>query len=214
MVFINYEGNWKSKTPDEHTIFVIRPGAGTARNRKAYQALESNFNVLYFAQSGGIYDKYPDFWENNSFVESSGNHLGGISQLIREKIYNQKVIPGAIICGSRGGQVTIGKVWESIWRGPTIIINAGSLTSQTIIPKEVHVLFIIMEHDYFKSVNTPQKVKKLSEKYKSEGTKINIVFLKNHYHMPNLNRELVYLLSYSYLFITNNISISLPIEFY
>ena len=55
------------------------------RNRKAYQALEVNFNVLYFAQSGGIYDKYPDFWENNAFVESYGNHLGGISQLIREK---------------------------------------------------------------------------------------------------------------------------------
>ena len=68
-----------------------------------------------------------------------------------------------IICGSRGGQVTIGKVWETIWRGPTIIINGGSLTTKTIIPKQVHALFIIMGNDYFKSVNTPQKVKKLSE---------------------------------------------------
>ena len=45
-----------------------------------------------------------------------------------------------------------------------IIINAGTLTSQTIIPKQVHALFIIMENDYFKSVNTPQKVTKLIEK--------------------------------------------------
>ena len=100
MVFINQEGNWVLKKPDKHTIFVIRPGAGTARNRRAYQVLEKNFNVVYFADSGGIYDRYPDFWENNSFVESQGNHLGGIANLIEKKIYNEKVIPSAIIVGS------------------------------------------------------------------------------------------------------------------
>ena len=83
-----------------------------------------------------------------------------------------------------------------------------ALTSQTIIPKEVHALFIIMENDYFQSVNTPQKVTKLIEKYKEKDAKTNIVFLKNHYHMPNLNKELVYLLYYSYLFLTNNMYIS------
>ena len=214
MVFINQEGNWVLKRPDKHTIFVIRPGAGTARNRRAYQVLEKNFNVVYFADSGGIYDRYPDFWENNSFVESQGNHLGGIASLIENKIYNEKVIPSAIIAGSRGGQVTIGKVWERLWRGPTIVINAGTLTSQTIIPKYVHALFIIMENDYFKSVNTPQKVTKLIEKYKEKEGKTNIIFLRNHYHMPNLNKELVKLLSYSFLFLTNNTYIPLPIEFY
>ena len=71
-----------------------------------------------------------------------------------------------------------------------------------------------MGNDYFKSVNTPQKVKKLIEKYKEKESRTNIIFLRNHYHMPNLNTELVYLLSYSYLFLTNNITISLPIEFY
>ena len=71
-----------------------------------------------------------------------------------------------------------------------------------------------MGKDYFKSVNTPQKVKTLTEKFKEKGAKSNIVFLKNHYHMPNLNKELKELLIYSYLFLTTNLTIPLPIEFY
>jgi hypothetical protein len=214
MVQICKENNWEEASPKQNTIFVICPGAGTARNRKAYQVLEKNFNIIYFAKSGGLFDRYPDFWENNSFVESQGNHLGGIAELIENKIIKDKIIPSCIIAGSRGGQVTVGKVWESIWRGPTIIINAGCLTSQTIIPKEVHVLFIIMGNDYFKSVNTPQKVTKLLEKYKKKDAKTNIIYLRNHYHMPNLNKELVELLLHSYLFLTHRINIPLPIEFY
>lgn len=214
MIHLYQNAIWKQVKPTQNTIFVIRPGAGTMRNRKAYQVLEKNFNVIYFAKSGGIYDKYPDFWENNAFVESHGYHLGGIAELIEKKIYNENIVPSAIIAGSRGGQVTIGKVWERLWRGPTIIINAGTLTSQTIIPKQVHALFIIMENDYFKSVNTPQKVTKLIEKYKEKDAKTNIIFLRNHFHMPNLNKELVGLLTYSFLFLTNKMYIPLPIELY
>ena len=214
MIQICKENKWETVTPTTNTIFVICPGAGTARNRKAYMVLEKKFNVIYFAKSGGLFDRYPDYWENNAFVESQGNHLGGIAQLIQKKINKDKIIPSCIIAGSRGGQVTMGKIWESIWRGPCIVINAGSLTSQTIIPKQVQVLFIIMGKDYFKSVNTPQKVKSLTEKFKEKGAKSNIVFLKNHYHMPDLNRELVELLLHSYIFLTHRINIPLPIEFY
>ena len=214
MIYINQNSIWKQTTPKNNTIFVIRPGGGTMRNRLAYTSLEKNFNVIYFADSGGKYDKYPNYWENNAFVESQGNHLGGIAQLVEDKIYKENIIPNVIIAGSRGGQVTIGKIWERLWRGPTIIINAGCLTSQTIIPKQAHVLFIIMENDYFKSVNTPQKVTKLIQKYKEKNAKTNIVFLRGHYHMPNLNKELVELLLHSYLFLTSNIDIPLPIDFY
>ena len=214
MIHIYENNKWVPKSPTPQTIFVISPGAGTARNRRAYQVLEKNANVIYIAKSGGLFDKYPDFWENNSFVESQGNHLGGIAQLIEKKIYKENIIPSCIIAGSRGGQVTLGKVWERLWRGPCIVINAGSLTSQTIIPKQVHILFIIMGKDYFKSVNTPQKVKSLIEKFKEKGAKSNIVFLKNHYHMPCLNNELKELLIYSYLFLTSDLTIPLPIEFH
>tara|TARA_B100000795_G_C22770612_1_gene427695 strand:+ start:989 stop:1624 length:636 start_codon:yes stop_codon:yes gene_type:complete len=206
MIKLQTNNHWESHIPS-NTIFIISPGAGTFRNKKAYQILEKNFNVIYFGKTGGIYDKYPTYWENNSFVESTGKHLGGIAELIENKIYKDKIIPCLIIAGSRGGQVTIGKVWERIWRGPTIIINAGCLTTQTVLPKDISILFIIMENDYFKSVNTPQKVKKLTNK----NEKIKIIYLPNHYHMPNLNNELVELLLYTTLFITNKI-ITIPLK--
>ena len=91
MIHIYENNKWVRKTPTLQTIFVIRPGAGTARNRRAYQVLEKNANVIYIADSGGTFDKYPDVWENNAFVESSGNHLGGIAEII-EKKYTKKIL--------------------------------------------------------------------------------------------------------------------------
>ena len=76
--------------------FCYQSRSRNCQNRTAYQILERNFNVIYIAKSGGLFDKYPDFWENNSFVESHGNHLGGIAQLIEKKIYQEKIIPSCI----------------------------------------------------------------------------------------------------------------------
>ena len=215
MIQLCIDNNWLSLENNDNIIFVIVPGAGTYRNKLAYQCLEKNYRVIYIGKSGSEYDKYPDNWQNNGFVESNGYHLGGIYQLVKEKI-SKKIIPSAIICGSRGGQVTIGKIWESLWRGPTIMFNAGSLTTQTIIPKGVSILFIIMELDYFKSVNNPSKVKYLFDKFRvNEKIKMNIIYLKNHYHMPNLNLDLRDLLVQSYKYMNNHLQyISLPIDFY
>ena len=49
---------WKDYEPS-NTIFIISPGAGTFKNKKAYEILEKNYKVLYFGKTGGIYDKYP-----------------------------------------------------------------------------------------------------------------------------------------------------------
>lgn len=215
MIKIYKNHKWVPVNPT-NTIFVISPGAGTFRNRKAYQLLEQYYNVLYIANSGGIYDKYPTHWENNSFVISSGKHLGGIAELVSQKIFNDNIIPCAIIAGSRGGQVTIGKIWERIWKGPTIMVNAGCLTTHTALPSEIPILFIIMEFDYFQSVNRPEKVKELIVKYQeNKNMNTNIVYLKNHYHMPNLNTDLVKLFLYCILYTSGNIDkIPLNVEVY
>ena len=65
-----------------------------------------------------------------------------------------------------------------------------------------------MENDYFKSVNTPQKVTKLIEKYKEKDAKTNIIFLRNHFHMPDLNKELE-TINLLFLFLTNKYIYSL-----
>lgn len=198
-IFIQRDGKWIEVEPIKNLIFVIGPGAGCYSNRSAYQYLENNYKLEYFCKPEknrhSKYDNYPENWGNNSFVSNEGYHLGGIANLIKDFI-NGNYIPMAIICGSRGGQVTIGKVWESIWRGPSVIINAGCLTTKTFIPKEVSVSFIIMEKDYFKSVNNINKVKSLFTHLKeTDMNKGKVFFLPNHLHMPNLKGNLIPLLS-------------------
>ena len=46
MIHIYENNKWVQKSPTPQTIFVISPGAGTARNRTAYQILERNL-MLY-----------------------------------------------------------------------------------------------------------------------------------------------------------------------
>ena len=190
MVHINKEGKW-IETSCNDLVFVIKPGAGTFYNRKAYQRLEEKFNVIYFGETGNKYDKYPHNWFNNSDVSSTGNHLGIISQFVKNTIIKDNLIPSVIIVGSRGSQVTIGKIWEEVWRGPTIMINAGSLTTNTRVPKEVIPYFITMGNDYFKSVNTPEKVLCLFNILKEDKYQIGYnIHLKNEYHMPNFKGNL------------------------
>jgi len=43
--------------------------------------------------------------------------------------------PSAVVCGSRGGDVTIIKVWEA-WRGPTVMINASPLRCGIVLNHE------------------------------------------------------------------------------
>lgn len=185
-VLIQKDGRWKYFKPLK-TIFIISPGAGTYSNRFAYLYLEKYYNLIYIGKSGDKYDHYPNNWQINKNVVDKGFHLGGLAELFRLYI-DKGIIPCALKCGSRGGQVTLGKVWE-IWRGPSIIINAGCLTSRTIIPKGVFPLFISMENDYFTSVNTNEKVIKLFYQY-IENPKQRAVFLHllGEGHMPNLNK--------------------------
>ena len=211
MVKIYFGEEWIEYPYDMNLIFVIVPGAGTTFNRKAYKNLEKYFIVRYFGESGGEYDKYPQNWYDNRLVSNTGKHLGGICELVKNHIIMKHEIPGIIITGSRGGQVTLGKIWNTIWRGPSIIINAGSLTTITMIPKDVYPLFITMHNDYFTCVNRIEKVnsmfKTLSETKNQKGY---IIHLPNEKHMPKLDGKLLKLLQYASQYLIGIIS-NIPI---
>lgn len=206
MVKVRIDREWIDVSYDKNLIFVIRPGAGTFQNKLGYQNLENYFNVIYFGETGGEYDKYPQNWNDNKLVLNTGKHLGGICELVTNYIIYKNEIPGIIITGSRGGQVTLGKIWENIWRGPSIIINAGVLTTRTNIPKEVNPLFITMGKDYFTSVNNINKVEKLFNKLKEkENQNGYIVYLENEGHMPDMNKKFLKLLQYCSNYLLNMI---------
>lgn len=42
--------------------------------------------------------------------------------------------PCCLVCGSRGGQVTVGCVWENGWRGPTLCVNGGCAAGAFDVP--------------------------------------------------------------------------------
>lgn len=216
-VFLKQDNYWIEYIPKKNLIFVIVPGAGTYSNKNEYTRLKTHFNLVYFGERGSKYDRYPNNWYDNKLVSDRGDHLGGLSFEILKYITGTGDIPSAIICGSRGGQVTIGKVWYSIWRGPTIIINAGCLTTQTEIPIGVKPLFITMKHDYFTSVNSQSKVKSLFEKLnKNKAEKGIFIHLPNEAHMPIFKNNLknllldcvMYLLNYTEKIENKSIEIS------
>lgn len=211
MVKVKFGGEWVEYPYDMNLIYVIRPGAGTFHNKEAYKNLEEYFVVRYFGESGGVYDKYPQYWSNNCQVSNTGKHLGGICELVKKHIIDNHEIPGIILTGSRGGQVTLGKIWETVWRGPSIIINAGVLTTRTRIPRDVYPLFITMENDYFTSVNDIEKVESmfrtLSET-RDQGA--FVIHLLNESHMPNMKGNLLRLIQYAAQYsigVINNIPI-------
>lgn len=211
MVLLNLKSNpntiprcWLDIEPTPKLVFVISPGAGTHKNKEAYQQLEAKYTVVYFGNSGDVFDKYPDNWQDNKLVNNKGPHLGGIYQYVKKYIDSKNQIPSAIICGSRGGQVTIGKIWEGLWRGPTIIINSGCLTTRTIIPNGVKPIFISMGKDYFESVNAPQKVANLYTKLSQTEENAYLVYLPKEGHMPKLTKNLKNLLLKCIVFVTEN----------
>ena len=57
MVYIKLDTKWINMVAEKNVIFVIRPGAGTFKNKSAYNQLESQYKVIYFGNTGGQYDK-------------------------------------------------------------------------------------------------------------------------------------------------------------
>jgi len=193
------DNNWHTSLADPTLIFVIKPGAGTFYNKFAYQNLEKTHQLVYFANSGGTYDKYPDNWPDNKSVSTEGLHLGAIVNKLINYTKTTGQIPSLIITGSRGAQVTLGKIWENYWRGPSLIINAGCLTTQTVIPKQVTPYFVTMGNDYFQSVNNiPNTTALFRSLAETEQQQATLIHLPDEGHMPNLNQNnlLVHLVNY------------------
>lgn len=137
-----------------HGILVLQPGAGTYTNKRAYESLEDfdEKNIITFSERYGY--KYPSNWRENDQLrlpDRTTRDLVGYAKVVFKRI--QKNPPEVIICGSRGSQVTIGLIWRFFWRGPTILINAGCITSKTSIPSPVFPIFITMGHDNFSTNN-------------------------------------------------------------
>jgi hypothetical protein len=146
--------HWTAEEPDPQRILVIAPGAGTRLNMPVYEALRHlgylveiiDYPLDWVITRNG----YPPNWQNNTDLEPRGTNLAGLAAVVGEQALIGKP-PAAIMCGSRGGQVTIGLVWRHYWRGPTVVINAGFLMTRTPLYRDVFPVMVSLASDYFET---------------------------------------------------------------
>merc|ERR1712159_567581 len=62
--------------------------------------------------------------------------------------------PAIVIAGSRGGQVTLPRLWNIGWRGPTLCINGGCVKATVIPGAPVRLVLFTGGQDYFETNDT------------------------------------------------------------
>ena len=126
-------------------------------------------------------DGYPDEWRRNGALSlpARRDDLVGLAEKVGEAILRDP--PGLVVCGSRGGQVTIGLVWRYFWRGPTVVINGGCLLTETWIPENVFPVFVTMEKDYFSTANPAVVAERFAATSDVSGIHVH---LRGEKHIP------------------------------
>jgi hypothetical protein len=145
---------WNPYRPAPHTALVIWPGGGktptglvstldhTMREsmEMAWQQLRELGWELTFVDNAPRYDRaqhlpwhqvYPPGWKQGrpSLAHNDGKNLATLADdvvvpKIQEMVANGSG-PAAVIAVSPGGQITLPRLWQVGWRGPSICINAG-----------------------------------------------------------------------------------------
>jgi len=132
-------------TPNPRSILVIGPGGGTKMNQPAYDGLRAagwDLTIVHAPQ----YDRspalpdylYPPGWDTGSpdLSFNGGINLATLADNMVMSHIDQLIAagrgPAAIIVGSRGGQVTLPRLWQLGWRGPVLCINGGCVPVSTI----------------------------------------------------------------------------------
>lgn len=172
---------WVNVKANPNLIVVIGPGAGTYQNAQVYKNLsKKGYEILKLAAEK--MDNYPSkrIWSNNTSLDiyKEENNLAALAKKYPDLV--RKKVPHLIICGSRGCQVTVGKIWQHFWRGPTVLINGGCLMTQTPIPVGVFPTVVTMTHDYFET-----KDDEITREYFKElSSERGILVRLNDDHLP------------------------------
>lgn len=139
-------GEWKRHSTAGRKVLVISAGAGLQLNKHAYARLKN----LEVVQLPALHwkDTPLEFYDNKRLVlegsGAEGENAAGLARLVCDRIRRLGEPPAVLICGSVGGQVTAGLVWRTCWRGPTVMLNAGSLRTQTPTYEGVFPVFVTM----------------------------------------------------------------------
>lgn len=124
------DGSWMDYVPNPKSILMIL--AGCNGNAQRLHELGYHTTALY----DRAYDHYPLNWTSEDFLDRPIRQNADsppydhatfaddfILPAIRELVA-QGNGPAVVLAGSRGGQVTICRLWR-MWHGPSIVLNGG-----------------------------------------------------------------------------------------
>ena len=178
----------------KQNILVIGPGAGTRQYKNIWDNIIISHNI--FIVHGFIkninYDSYPKNWTTNNPDMSTNNNynLASLSNIVLDKylhLQNKSINIDLIICGSRGGQVTLPALWRlfdslNIKSPPCIIFNSGILHSPIKWPENIPIILLSFGNDNFNTKDY-KLVLKSAKNNKSFGY---VVYMPNESHGPIL----------------------------
>ena len=165
-------------------IAVLQPGAGYNMNRDMYTYLERKGHTIRLIGDTHIkyqgYDEYPATWPDDikTWNRNEPNLCTLAHALIEDKALNNIDI---LICGSRGGQVTLHELWNLGWRGRTINLNASAMVPPRDIPANAALVLVSFGADTFPTHN-PTYMQTLCKKYPGI---IDHFHANKEPHMPN-----------------------------
>jgi|SaaInlStandDraft_5_1057022.scaffolds.fasta_scaffold01465_4 hypothetical protein len=154
---IFYNGEWYSYEPQKNKVYVILHGF----NGNTEILKENGFDVeeIYLKD----YDKYPeknDIWTGDDINRQKHNLATLVDNIILPRfieLINAGQGPSLVITGSRGGQITLLRLWE-YWRGNSICLNGGCRILKQKL-ENVNLGLITCGNDFFDTSSLQYTIK-------------------------------------------------------
>jgi len=163
---IFYNGEWYSYEPQENKVYVILHGF----NGNTEILTENGFDVeeIYLKN----YDKYPyekknpnnDWYEDNIDLNQT-NLATLVDNIILPhfiKLIQNGNGPSLVITGSRGGQITLSRLWK-FWRGNSICLNGGCNIFENKL-NNINLGLITCGNDFFRTSSLDYTINKFQKK--------------------------------------------------
>ena len=185
---------WNTYVPNKKVIYIISHGFNG--NTHILNKLGYKVYHIYIKE----YDKYPENWQTQQWMNTKfrTKPYFNLESLVDNVVFYQinDLIsrgegPCAILTGSRGGQVTLSRLWN-FWKGPSVCLNAGCIFNSITDTKNIPLGLITGSKDFFRTKNIEFTSNKFN---KWKGPLYIYHNTEDDHTMKYYNEAIVYLLN-------------------
>jgi hypothetical protein len=180
---VNQPDSFVPYVPNARICLVIGPGAGWVQNKEVYDTIRKN-GYTVIGTWDDAYDAYPASWACGRSGYNLESFVDDIMVPTIKKLVNTGNGPSFLICGSRGGQVCLNRLWKTALQCPTLCINAGLLMTSTRIPKSMRLVLATFGGDEFPTSDCDYTNVQFGRLASSTGQRAILYHHKHDGHMP------------------------------